>query len=156
MSEIPSPPPEPEQEKEEEEPAAEDAGQSALSLSQLLFVVGHVALKQIVHLELIEQDFKRRKAAKEKAGSSASPATAAGKTGKKGSKPEPEDEQDEMDLIGGTTEDDFTDALAHIRDKLWPIGQGNLQQQHILPERRTTGPGRSVHGKAHVRQLRVL
>jgi condensin complex subunit 1 len=126
MSEIPSPPPEPEQEKEEEEPAAEDAGQSALSLSQLLFVVGHVALKQIVHLELIEQDFKRRKAAKEKAGSSASPATAAGKTGKKGSKPEPEDEQDEMDLIGGTTEDDFTDALAHIRERELLYGQTSL------------------------------
>jgi condensin complex subunit 1 len=129
MSEIPSPPPEPEQEHEqEEEPVAEDAGQSALSLSQLLFVVGHVALKQIVHLELIEQDFKRRKAAKEKAGSSASPATTAGgKTpGKKSSKPEPEEEQDEMDLIGGTTEDDFTDALAHIRERELLYGQTSL------------------------------
>jgi condensin complex subunit 1 len=129
MSELPSPPPEPEQEQaQEEEPVAEDAGQSALSLSQLLFVVGHVALKQIVHLELIEQDFKRRKAAKEKAGSSASPATTAGgKTpGKKGSKPEPEEEQDEMDLIGGTTEDDFTDALAHIRERELLYGQTSL------------------------------
>jgi condensin complex subunit 1 len=128
MSEIPSPPPEPEPEQEqEEESAAEDAGQSALALSQLLFVVGHVALKQIVHLELIEQDFKRRKAAKEKAGSSSSPATAAGKTpGKKGQKPEPEEEQDEMDLIGGTTEDDFTDALAHIRERELLYGQTSL------------------------------
>ena len=128
MSEIPSPPPEPEPEQEqEEESAAEDAGQSALALSQLLFVVGHVALKQIVHLELIEQDFKRRKAAKEKAGSSSSPATATGKTpGKKGQKPEPEEEQDEMDLIGGTTEDDFTDALAHIRERELLYGQTSL------------------------------
>ena len=128
MSEIPSPPPEPEQDQEqEEEPVAEDAGQPALALSQLLFVVGHVALKQIVHLELIEQDFKRRKAEKEKAGSSSSPATAGGKTsGKKGQKPEPEEEQDEMDLIGGTTEDDFTDALAHIRERELLYGQTSL------------------------------
>ena len=127
MSELPSPPPEPEPEQEpEEDSASEDAGQSALALSQLLFVVGHVALKQIVHLELIEQDFKRRKAAKEKAGTSASPATAGGKTGKKGQKSETEEEQDEMDLIGGTTEDDFTDALAHIRERELLYGQTSL------------------------------
>lgn len=33
----------------------------ALELSQLLFVVGHVAIKQIVFLELIEREWKRQK-----------------------------------------------------------------------------------------------
>lgn len=35
-------------------------------LSQLLFLVGHVAIKQIVHLEILELEFKRRKAEQEK------------------------------------------------------------------------------------------
>ena len=33
----------------------------AFELSQLLFVVGHVAIKQIVFLELIEREWKRQK-----------------------------------------------------------------------------------------------
>lgn len=130
MSDMPSPPPEePEQEADEQDaPADEETGQSGLALSQLLFVVGHVALKQIVHLELIEQDFKRRKAEKEKAGTGASPAakTPGKAAGKKGQKAEPEEEQDEMDLIGGTTEDDFTDALAHIRERELLYGQTSI------------------------------
>jgi condensin complex subunit 1 len=131
MGDEPSPQTEPEQdeatEAQEESVEEEEAGQSGLALSQLLFVVGHVALKQIVHLELIEQDFKRRKAEKEKSGAAASPATTGSKTpGKKGQKPEPEEEKDEMDLIGGTTEDDFTDALAHIRERELLYGQTSL------------------------------
>lgn len=128
MTDLPEPVPEQEeQDAEQEAESTTEDGQSALGLSQLLFVVGHVALKQIVHLELIEQDFKRRKAEKEKAGASSSPPKAATKTpGKKGQKPEPEEEQDEMDLIGGTTEDDFTDALAHIRERELLYGQTSL------------------------------
>ena len=33
----------------------------AFELSQLLFVVGHIAIKQIVFLELIEREWKRQK-----------------------------------------------------------------------------------------------
>ena len=121
------------------------------ALSQLLFVVGQVAIKQIVHLELCEQDFKRRKQEKEKAEaaaklaeeeqaaasgrkaggrgkkgsaagagksrlSTASAATAAG-AGKDKGEDKGEDEGDELDLIGGTTEDDFTEAMQHIRER---------------------------------------
>jgi condensin complex subunit 1 len=131
MGDEPSPQSEHEQDEatiaQEEPVEEEEAGQSGLALSQLLFVVGHVALKQIVHLELIEQDFKRRKAEKEKSGASVSPATTGSKTpGKKGQKPKPEEEKDEMDLIGGTTEDDFTDALAHIRERELLYGHTSL------------------------------
>lgn len=35
---------------------------SAFELSKLLFIVGHVAIKQIIHLENIETEWKRRKA----------------------------------------------------------------------------------------------
>lgn len=34
----------------------------AFDLSRLLFLVGHIAIKQIVHLENIESEWKRRKA----------------------------------------------------------------------------------------------
>ena len=39
---------------------------NTVGFSQLLFTVGHVAIKQIVHLELCELDFKRRKQEKER------------------------------------------------------------------------------------------
>ena len=88
---------------------------SSLALSQLLFIVGHIAIKQIVHLELCELDFKRRKAEKEKnKPANASPIKGA-----------PVD-QDELDLIGGTTEDDFTEAMTHIRERELLYGQSSL------------------------------
>ncbi|EPE04378.1 condensin complex subunit 1 [Ophiostoma piceae UAMH 11346] len=112
-----------------------------IALSQLLFVVGQVAIKQIVHLELCEQDFKRRKQDKEKAEAAAKLAeeeeaattgrrTARGKKGKvaedKAAAPAAEDEGDELDLIGGTTEDDFTEAMQHIRERELLYGPTSL------------------------------
>ncbi|KAL2003578.1 hypothetical protein VTN02DRAFT_3244 [Thermoascus thermophilus] len=85
-------------------------------LSQLLFIVGHIAIKQIVHLELCELDFKRRKAEHEKN----KPANAGQQ--KKGETAA----DDELDLIGGTTEDDFTEAMNHIRERELLYGQNSL------------------------------
>ncbi|KAG5990291.1 hypothetical protein E4U52_004733 [Claviceps spartinae] len=85
---------------------------NAVNLSQLLFIVGHVAIKQIVHLELCELDFKRRKQEKEK--------KAPAKTDKD------KEDVDELDLIGGTTEDDFTEAMAHIRERELLYGPESL------------------------------
>jgi condensin complex subunit 1 len=102
----------------------------AAALSQLLFIVGHVAIKQIVHLELCEQDFKKRKAEKEaKAGKSARKSVAPTQSPVKGGKKksaQPEEEQDELDLITGTTEDDFTEAIAHVRERELLYGQNSL------------------------------
>jgi condensin complex subunit 1 len=84
----------------------------SIALSQLLFIVGHVAIKQIVHLELCELDFKRRKNEKEK--NKPAEATAA--------KPE----SDDLDMIGGTTEDDFTEAMTHIRERELLYGDHSL------------------------------
>ncbi|KAF9887128.1 Condensin complex subunit [Aspergillus nanangensis] len=89
---------------------------SSGALSQLLFVVGHIAIKQIVHLELCELDFKRRKAEQEK--NKAANATT--------QKQNESTEDDELDLIGGTTEDDFTDAMAHIRERELLYGENSL------------------------------
>ena len=102
---LPSPPP--------EEPERKQKG--SLALSQLLFIVGHIAIKQIVHLELCELDFKRRKAEKEKA----KPVNVSPKKSSDG-------EQDELDLIGGTTEDDFTEAMSHIRERELLYGEHSL------------------------------
>ncbi|KAJ5594535.1 uncharacterized protein N7459_000743 [Penicillium hispanicum] len=88
---------------------------SAAALSQLLYVVGHIAIKQIVHLELCELDFKRRKAEQEK-----------NKTAEAAAQKKSEDDGDELDLIGGTTEDDFTDAMAHIRERELLYGENSL------------------------------
>jgi len=44
----------------QEEDGEKDLGE-AFELSQLLFVVGHVAIKQIVFLELVEREWKRQK-----------------------------------------------------------------------------------------------
>ncbi|KAF2195528.1 condensin complex component cnd1 [Zopfia rhizophila CBS 207.26] len=132
-SQMPSPPLE-ESPAEVDKPVPAKKQNSALALSQLLFIVGHVAIKQIVHLELCELEFKRRKAEKEKKATprksvvpeNASPV----KKGKKKSTdkektPAPE-EQDELDLMAGTTEDDFTEAIAHIRERELLYGSQSL------------------------------
>ncbi|CAG8224947.1 unnamed protein product [Penicillium salamii] len=87
---------------------------ASAALSQLLYVVGHIAIKQIVHLELCELDFKRRKVEQEKT--------------KAAEQPQKKDntEEDELDLIGGTTEDDFQDAMAHIRERELLFGENSL------------------------------
>lgn len=117
------------EEKKEQSPRR-DTLTPAVSLSHLLFLVGHVAIKQIVHLERCEQDFKRHKAEKEKNSKSARPSLAesevtTGRGKKKGATPAPE-EQDELDLIAGTTEDDFTEAIAHIRERELLYGANSI------------------------------
>lgn len=99
-SSLPSPPPSP------PPSTVEERQKPSLALSQLLFVVGHIAIKQIVHLEICELDFKRRKAEKEK---TQTPNMSTSKTATV--------DDAELDLIGGTTEDDFTEAMIHIRER---------------------------------------
>ncbi|EER23123.1 HEAT repeat containing protein [Coccidioides posadasii C735 delta SOWgp] len=89
---------------------------SPVGLSQLLFIVGHISIKQIVHLEFCEQEFKRRKAEQEK-NRAVDPAS-------QNQNNAPGD--DELDLIGGTTEDDFTEAMAHIRERELLFGERSL------------------------------
>jgi condensin complex subunit 1 len=121
-----------------EEDAPSKKQNSALALSQLLFVVGHIAIKQIVHLELCELEFKRRKAEKDKKSAptprkSMTPApepTPMKKGRKRGAAkeptPAPEEAADELDLMAGTTEDDFTEAIAHIRERELLFGPHSL------------------------------
>ena len=64
---------------------------------------------------MCEFDFKRRKAEKEKTKAANPSPKKSGST-----------EQDELDLIGGTTEDDFTEAMNHIRERELLFGQNSL------------------------------
>jgi condensin complex subunit 1 len=98
---------------------------STVALSQLLFIVGHIAIKQIVHLEYCELEFKRIKAEKEK--SNHGRAGQADKTAVEASTaPGAPAPADELDLIGGTSEDDFTEAMAHIRERELLYGAHSL------------------------------
>lgn len=103
----------------------------AVALSQLLFVVGHVAIKQIVHLELCELDFKRRKHDQEKDKPIVEPTPQPGRRKKTAAEEvaaekEKQEEKDELELIGGTNEDDFTEAVAHIRERELLYGPSSL------------------------------
>lgn len=104
----PTPPPEAEEMSSKQQ-------KGPIALCQLLFTVGHVAIKQIVHLELCELDFKRRKQEKEKN-------NPGGEKKEEANKPE----SDDLDMIGGTTEDDFTEAMAHIRERELLYGPNSL------------------------------
>lgn len=110
-SQMASPPPE--EVVESVEP--ENKLKGSVALSQLLFIVGHVAIKQIVHLELCELDFKRRKAESEKNKTAETPVDKAAK-----------EAADDLDMIGGTTEDDFTEAMTHIRERELLYGENSL------------------------------
>ena len=79
---------------------------AAYSLAQALFVVGHVALKQIVYLELVERECKRRKAQKE-AGTDGKPAS-------------------ELDQVAEQAEDDLGELFGFIRDRELLYGPQSL------------------------------
>ncbi|KAL0080987.1 non-SMC mitotic condensation complex subunit 1-domain-containing protein [Phycomyces blakesleeanus] len=82
---------------------------SAFELSQLFFIVGHVALKQIVHLEIVEAAWKRKKTLKDV------------EEGKKHTSTE-----EELEQVNGTAEDDIGDAITHIREREILFGSNSL------------------------------
>ncbi|PCH34948.1 hypothetical protein WOLCODRAFT_155593 [Wolfiporia cocos MD-104 SS10] len=93
-----------------------DAGDAWL-LSQLLFVVGHVAIKHIVYLELVEREWKRQKHEKE-----AAEKLATGGKDPKGS----QKEHEELDQVAGNAEDEIGDRIAAIRESELLYGPDSL------------------------------
>ncbi|ORY79393.1 armadillo-type protein [Protomyces lactucae-debilis] len=98
---------------EAEESSSKSVGTSR-HLADLLFVVGHVSIKQIVYIEECEGDFKRRKAEADKAKH-----TQAIEAPADGAK-------DDLDLVNGTTEDEFADAMTHIRERELLFGDKSI------------------------------
>ncbi|KAH9836066.1 non-SMC mitotic condensation complex subunit 1-domain-containing protein [Rhodofomes roseus] len=88
----------------------------AFILSQLLFVVGHVAIKHIVYLELVEREWKRQKHEKE----------VAEKAAKKGSAANAAKDQEELDQVAGNAEDEIGDRIAAIRESELLYGPESL------------------------------
>ncbi|KAK9712483.1 condensin complex non-SMC subunit Cnd1, variant 2 [Basidiobolus ranarum] len=77
----------------------------SILLSQLIFIVGHVAIKQIVHIEIIENEWKRRN------------------TETRDSK---KLDDDELDQVVGTTEDDVADVATYVRERELLFGPKSL------------------------------
>ncbi|GFZ43762.1 hypothetical protein JCM24511_01482 [Saitozyma sp. JCM 24511] len=90
-------------------PGDDTAG--SFALAQLLFVVGHTAIKHIVYLELVEREFKRRKdeTAKLKAAAKAA-----------------DKDANDLDAVAGNAEDDIGDLIATIREKELLYGEKSL------------------------------
>ncbi|PWZ02320.1 hypothetical protein BCV70DRAFT_198602 [Testicularia cyperi] len=94
------------------EPSGPTEG-DAFQLAQLLFVVGHVALKHIVYLELVEREYKRRKAEADKEKAMAK-AVSEGKAGKAAAAAAA---VEELDQVAGNAEDEIGEVIASVREK---------------------------------------
>ncbi|WVR03312.1 hypothetical protein IAU60_000303 [Kwoniella sp. DSM 27419] len=83
----------------------------SFNLAQLVFVVGHVAIKHIVYLELVEREFKRRKdeTAKQKAAAKAA-----------------EKDSNDLDAVAGNAEDDIGELISGIRERELLFGDKSL------------------------------
>ncbi|KAH7913093.1 non-SMC mitotic condensation complex subunit 1-domain-containing protein [Hygrophoropsis aurantiaca] len=75
-------------------------------LSQLLFIVGHVAIKHIVFLELVEREWKRQKDEKQ----------LAAKLVAGGDTPTTSKDGEELDQVAGNTEDEIGERIAGVRE----------------------------------------
>lgn len=95
-------------------PEGADLG-DVFELSQLLFVVGHVAIKHVAFLELIEREWKRQKDVKEAAEKQA---VGAATTKLK--------EGDELEQVTGNAEDEIGDTIHVVREKELLYGQHSL------------------------------
>ncbi|KAJ2227707.1 condensin complex non-SMC subunit Cnd1 [Coemansia sp. RSA 485] len=101
-------------------------------LSRLLFMVGHIAIKEIVLLESIEAELKRRRSddsepRRKKRASPKSKGTRGRGRGKGRAKEMPVDsddeEDDELNQIAGSTEDEIGDIMSAIRERELLFGE---------------------------------
>nr|KAJ3421587.1 Condensin complex subunit [Polyrhizophydium stewartii] len=96
---------------------------NAFALAQLCFLVGHVAIKQIVHLEAIEAEWKRQRHAQESGGVPQTPGarTPARKTGGAGGAG-----GESLEQVTGTVEDEFADNVVFVRERELLFGERSL------------------------------
>ncbi|KAI8389378.1 condensin complex subunit 1 [Blakeslea trispora] len=87
--------------------------QKPLELAQLFFLVGHIALKELVHLEIVESAWKRKKQEKEKQSDQQKEKI-------------PGEDEDELEQVGGTAEDDIGEAMVRIREREVLFGPHSL------------------------------
>ncbi|AGO11952.1 AaceriAGR273Cp [[Ashbya] aceris (nom. inval.)] len=98
-----------------------------ISLAHLLFIVGQVAIKLVVHLENCEAEFKKRKIENEMVKKERKAAESNTNNAEADTSMQPEDEnQKELEMIGGTNEDDFSDAVHFIKENELLFGENSL------------------------------
>ncbi|KAG8878535.1 Condensin complex subunit [Tulasnella sp. 332] len=91
---------------QEEKPDTSDS----FTLSQLVFVVGHVAIKHIVYLEIVERDLKRRKDGGNQGDQGKSIKTVV----------------EELDQVVGNAEDDIGEHIADVREREMLYGTNSI------------------------------
>lgn len=112
---------------------SDDTG-DAFELSQLLFVVGHVAIKHIVYLELVEREWKRQKQEKELGKhASISPQPqflifvfVAEKLARGAGDDAASKDGEELDQVAGNAEDEIGDRIAAVRESELLYGPDSL------------------------------
>ncbi|ESK88528.1 chromosome condensation complex protein [Moniliophthora roreri MCA 2997] len=87
----------------------------AFELSQLLFVVGHVAIKHIAYLELVEREWKRQKDEKQAAEKAA-----------RGGTQQASKDGEELDQVAGSAEDEIGERVQEIREQEMLFGPESL------------------------------
>jgi condensin complex subunit 1 len=108
-----------------------EKGKGAIELAQLVFVVGHVSIKHIVYLELVEREVKRQKDETSK-GEKRVPRTsltssnldislAANSASKSADK-----DANDLEAVTGNAEDDIGDLVANVRERELLYGESSL------------------------------
>ncbi|KAI9479008.1 condensin complex non-SMC subunit Cnd1 [Coemansia sp. RSA 989] len=107
-------------------------------LTRLVFIVGHIAIKEIVLLESVEAELKRRKADDEpqpkRRASTPRSKPSPQRKGRRGKQAQngmqvdsdSDDANDELNQIAGTTEDEIGDIISAIRERELLYGQKSL------------------------------
>ena len=86
----------------------EDSLQKSMDVCNLIFVVGHVAIQHLVHLERIEAEWKRKKHAKES------------------QKVNKNEGDEDLEMTTGTVEDEFVDVMNAVRERELVFGPNTL------------------------------
>ena len=94
----------------------------AFQLAQLLFIVGHVALKHIVYLEMVEREYKRRKAEADKEKAVAK-AVSEGKASRAAAAAAA---VEELEQVAGNAEDEIGEVIASVREKELLYGSSSV------------------------------
>ncbi|AAS54763.2 AGR273Cp [Eremothecium gossypii ATCC 10895] len=111
----------------DELPSAKSSSYRIISLAHLLFIVGQVAIKLVVYLENCEAEFKKRKIENEMAKKEGKTAEANANNAEADVSMQHEDENHkELEMIGGTNEDDFSDAVNFIKENELLFGDNSL------------------------------
>lgn len=110
---------------------------SSFKIAQMVFVVGHVALKHIVYLELVEREFKRRKDEKAKGKSNLASLSAILLVkywgykrltigSEKAAAKAAEKDQNDLDAVAGNAEDDIGDLISTMKENELLYGEKSL------------------------------